>query len=424
MNKKLLLMTAIASLAFTASAVAQRPGRKFEKGVTSIIGNEKSDSVADVENAFKINGPSTPRDNNLPRFAIVGKEGKFYLGLGAQFLGEATFDWGDHMPSTLKFIPSSMTPRTPGNGANLGFAWQSSSIHMNFIAMPSSKNRVGLYFKGDFNPQGGFKASHFYARYRGLTVGYTKGAFTDGATQPYTIDNQGPNGFPTITLFTAYWVQKYSHGLSSAIGIDFPNVSLTNSDYTSQVNQRIPAIPLNVQYAYNGGSDHIRLSGLIRPMQYRNLRKGHNSTLTGLGVQLSGITEIYGPLSFSYNATYGRGIANYIQDNTGKGLDATPSTTEGKLSMTRTLGLTAGLSLDFHKVSTNLVYSHVTNWLGNNTVAQPDMYRYGDYVAANVVYNVNRFLSMGIEYDYGHTHSFAGTPLHSNRLQVQMALTF
>lgn len=426
MDKKILLMTAIAGLATSFTAAAQRDGRNMEKGVTTIVVNEKSDSVANVEKAFRANAPSTPADTNLPRFAIVGKERQFYLGIGAQFLGEAVYDWGDNMPSTLNFTPSSMTARTPGNGSSLGFAWQSSSIHLNFVAMPNTHNQLGLYFKGNFTTGGDFQVSHLYAKYRGLTAGYTNSPFTDGDAMPFTIDNEGPNGYPSVTLFTAYWTQNFGRGFSGAIGIDAPTADLTTATgKTEYVSQRIPAVPLYLQYGYNGGNDHVRLSGLVRPMQYRNLEAGHNSTLVGLGVQLSGITKIAGPVSFTYNAAYGRGIADYIQDDNGLALDATPSVKAGEMTMARTLGVTSGLAFNFNsKVSANVVYSHVTNWLGDNAVAQPDQYRYGDYVAANIIYNVNRFVSAGIEYDYGHTKSFAGSPLHSNRIQAQLALTF
>lgn len=425
MDKKILFIAAIVGITSTAEAAAQRDGRAFEKGVTSIIVNEHADSVANVEKAFKGNAPESPRDNNLPRFAIIGKERQFYLGIGAQFLGEAMFDWGDNMPSTLNFTPASMTPRTPGNGGELGFAWQSSSIHLNFVAMPNTGNQIGLYFKGNFNNNGTFKMSHLYAKYRGLTAGYTNSAFTDGAAMPFTIDNEGPNGYPSFSVITAYWTQNFGRGFSGTIGIDQPTADFTNSTSAKYVSQRIPAVPLYVQYAYNGGADHVRLSGLVRPMQYRDYTENHNSTLVGLGVQLSGITQIAGPVSFTYNAAYGRGIANYLQDTNGLGLDATASTHAGELTMTRSLGLTGGFAFNFNsKVSANLVYSHLTNWLGDDAVSQPDQYRYGDYVAANVVYNINRFLSTGIEYDYGHTKTFAGNPLHSNRIQAQLALTF
>ncbi len=424
MHTKLLLLAA-AGIASAFGASAQRDGRYFEEDVVTVFVNEDSADPSHVEKSFKSNAPSKAKDNGLPRFAIVGKDHEFYLGIGAQFLGEAVYDFGDNMPSTLDFIPSSITRSTPGNGGSLGFGWQTSSIYMNIVAMPHSDNKIGLFMKADFDNNGNFTCSHFYGRYRGLTVGYTSTLFNDGAAEPVTIDDQGPNGYPDLTVFTAYWLQNFTQNFSGAIGIDAPTASFTTDSYNAVVNQRIPAIPLYLQYAWEAGKSHVRLSGLVRPMQYRNLVAEKNSTLVGLGVQLSGMATIAGPLSFQYNAAYGRGIGTYIQDDNGLGLDATYTGNAGELSMVKTLGLTGGLSLNLSsKVSANLTYSHVTNWLGAGGTVDGDTYRYGDYVAANVIYNINRFVSAGIEYDYGHRKSFDGIGLHTNRLQCQFAVTF
>lgn len=425
MSKTAILLAALTAGTLSFSAAAQRDNRHHENGVVSVINSDTID-VARVEKHLKANAPSSPNDNGLPRFTIVGKNHQYYIGIGAQFLGEAAFDFGDEMSSPLLFTPSAITPSTPGNRSSLGFAWQSSSVYLNAVAMPGTDNQVGLFFKGNFTGNNNaFNCFHFYAKYRGLTAGYTTSAFVDGAAEPMTIDFEGPNGYPFVTLFNASWQQKFTDNFSGAIGIDAPSASVTVGDKTSEVNQRIPAIPLYLQYAWDGGNSHLRLSGLVRPIQYRNLVSNKNATLTGLGVQLSGMAHLAGPLSVSYNATYGRGISNYLQDDNGLGVDAIASKDAGKMEMVKSLGVTGGLNCNFtSKLSGNLVYSHLTNWLPDNAEPQTEQYRYGDYVAANLIYNVNRFVSAGIEYDYGHRKDFAGTALHTNRLQLQLAVTF
>ena len=140
---------------------------------------------------------------------------------------------------------------------------------------------------------------------------------------------------------------------------------------------------------------------------------------------VSGMTPVAGPLSFSYSAAYGRGIGNYLQDDNGLGLDAVPVKEAGHLEMVKSLGLTAGLNFAIcPKLSANLVYSHLSNWLPENAQPQESQYRYGDYVAANLIYAINKFVSAGVEYDYGHRKSFDGDALHTNRLQLQFAVTF
>ncbi|MDE6696449.1 MAG: hypothetical protein K2K25_06180 [Muribaculaceae bacterium] len=409
--------------AFNASA--QRDNRHMESGVTTLIHNDKA-NPDDVEKTMKGNAPKAPKDNGLPRFAIVGKNNDFYLGIGGQFLGEGVFTWGDDMPSATLFTPSALTPSKPGNGGNTQFAWQTSSLYMNFVAMPGSDNQIGIFFKGHFmGKDDSFKLQHFYAKYRGLTAGFTHSLFTDGAAEPMTIDFEGPNGYPFLSLFTAYWEQNFTENFSGAIGIDAPTASMTTNSTTEKVNQRIPAVPLYLQYAWNDGASHVRLSGIVRPMQYRDLTESANKTVVGGGVQLSGMTKVVGNLGANFNAAYGRGIGNYLQDDNGLGLDVVATSTPGKMETVKSLGLTGGLNYTFSsKVSTNLTYSHLTNWLPEDAMVSDSQYRYGDYVAANVIYNINKFVSAGIEYDYGYRKDFNGNGLHANRLQCQLAVTF
>lgn len=424
-TRSILAMALLMSTAVSFSVSAQRDNRHMESGVTTPLHNENADPEH-VEKSLKENAPKAPNDNGLPRFALVGKNKEFYLGIGGQFLGEGVFTWGDAMPSATLFTPSTLTPATPGNGSNTQFGWQTSSIYMNFVAMPGTENQLGIFFKANFmGNNNAFNCYHFYAKYRGLTAGYTNSVFTDAAAEPMTIDFEGPNGYPYMTLFTAYWEQKFTKHLSGAIGIDAPSASMTTGTSTSTVNQRIPAVPLYLQYAWNDGGSHIRLSGLIRPMQYRNLTEGANKTEIGGGVQLSGMTGIAGGLSANFNAAYGRGIGSYLQDDNGLGLDAVATTNPGKIETVKTLGLTGGLSYAFSpKVSTNLTYSHLVNWLPEGAAVPDSKYRYGDYVAANIIWSINKFVSAGIEYDYGHRKDFSGEGLHANRLQCQFAVTF
>lgn len=424
MNKKFpLLITAV--LLGTFVMQAQRDNRRHEKGVVSVVNNDTTDN-SHAENAFKSIAPSSTKDNGLPRFAIMGKEHKFYLGIGGQFLGEAVYDIGAEVGSNTNFTPSAFTPALPGNGAGLGFAWQTSSIYLNFVALPLAANKVGLFFKANFKGANNtFHCSHFYAKYRGLTIGYTSSIFTDGEAEPMTIDSEGQNGYPDNTLYNISWVQKFTKHVSGAIGLDAPVTSLLTNAHTAMVKQRVPSIPFYVQYAWDDDASHVRLSGILRPMQYRDAVASRNGSFLGRGVQLSGETHIAGPVSLQLNAAYGHGIGSYIQDDEGVGLDGVPIGDTGRIGLVRTLGATAGVNIYISpKLSSNIVYSHLTNWLPRNAQVEPDTYRYGDYFAANVIYTINKFVSTGIEYDYGHRQAVDGACLHASRIQAQLAITF
>lgn len=424
MKKSLLITLAGSFIAVPSVMVAQTPDD--ETVVSVIVGDENS--AVDVQEEFIDNAPKRKNDNGLPRFAIVGKDNKFYLGLGASFLGEGVVDFGGDMPSPYAFVPSSITPATPGNGASLRFTALTSSFYINAVALPGTKDKVGLFFKAEINDGNdyGFDVSHFYVTYRGFQVGYTSSLFADGAAMPYTIDDQGPNGSANISLFTAGYTHEFTPSFTGAIGIDAPIADITAGDGTATVNQRIPAIPLYLQYGWDGGDSHIRLSGLVRPIQYRDLVAGKNHTPVGWGVQLSGLAKVLPALTLYYDATYGQGISNYLQDNTGLGLDAVPEADRsGKCRLMNSMGLTAGMTINLtSRLSFNAVYSHVTNWAPSGTAPGEEQYRYGDYAAANLIYAVNKIIGVGVEYDYGHRKSFDDASLHSNRLQAQLSVTF
>lgn len=420
-NNLLLTFITASALLPALPAVAQD---ESETITTVVVGNKGN--VEEIQSTFVENAPKRYRESGLPRFAIVGHDNKFYMGIGMQLNGEASFDFGDEMPSSYNFIPSSIQPKTPGDGGNLRFTAATSNIYLNVVALPGTENRVGLFFKGKFtNANYGFKLAHLYVKYRGLTAGYTNSLFQDVAAIPYTIDAQGPNGTAALTVMTGSWTQKFTDNFSGAIGVEAPTADMGLGGQTRQVTQRIPAIPLYLQYGW-GSTSHIRASFMFRPLQYRNLLEAENKSELGWGVQLSGLAEIASPVTFYYAATYGYGIADYLQDTTGLGLDALPNAKDpGKIKLCESMGLTGGLSFQLAKKwESNLSYSHLTNWADKDCAPAGSTYRYGDYATANIMYDLNRFLTFGLEYNYGHVKDINGASYHTNRLQGLLSVTF
>lgn len=423
MKHQLLLCSLLAGALAPGAAFAQEADD--EETISTVIIGDKG-AIEDFQTEMIENMPKNKRTVGLPRFAIVGHDGKFYMGIGAQANGYAVFDWGDRMPSAVNFIPSSITPRTPGNGGDLRFQCANSSIYLNFVALPGSDNKIGLFFKGNFTGENyGFHLSHLYVKYRGLTAGYTNSLFQDPEAMPYTLDSQGPNGSAALSVMTGSWTQKFTPEFSGAIGVEAPKVDMTDGTFVRQTTQRLPSVPLYLQYGW-GGNSHIRLSAILRPLQYRNLVSGKNKTPLGWGVQLSGLAKIAQPVTLYYGATYGFGIGSYLQDDQGLGLDATPNLKkDGEMNLVESMGLTGGLAIQLAKKwETNLSYSHLTNWTKAECRPEGSQYKYGDYVAANIMYDLNRFLTFGLEYDYGHAKDFSGNSVHTNRIQGLLSVTF
>lgn len=424
--KKILLCAA--ALCTVLPSMASTPRHKTRHLATkvTVVGSHSAEQADSVKEAFEDNAPSNRNIEGIPRFAIVGKENLFYMGVGAALKLNGAFDWGDDANSVTDFTPASFTPSTPGNRSNLGFTAKESTIYMNIVALPGRKDRFSLFFSANFKGENkSFKLSHIYAKYRGLTIGYTDDAFTDGDAVPYTIDSEGPNGSVSYKTVVAYWTQDFGQGISGILGVDAPSASMEYNDKVAEVNQRIFAIPMALQYRWGDGS-HVRLSGLLRPMQYRNLVLNQNKAILGWGVQVSGLASITDKLCTYYNAAYGLGIEDYFCDAADIGADVTPSLVKpGKMYAAKAWGISAGLSYAFRPdLVAHAVYSQMRVYPHSGALPPTTDYLYGQYLAANLMYNLNRFVYVGVEYDWGKRRATNGESLHVNRLQALFQLAF
>ena len=414
--KRIVLFLVCYITIFSVSANDLKVDTVVEKSTVQIVLGEKGDEV-DVESAFKNNIPKDKTVAGLPHFAIVGKHKLFYLGLGANFKALASFDYGNELPSELDFVPSQILPSTPGNGANFRFSAQASSIYLNFIAMPNNPNKTGLFFSGDFKGENyGFKLSHFYIKYRGLKLGYSHSAYTDNDAVPFTIDEQGACGQSSVKMVMAMWTQSFGKGFYGTLGIDAPKINIESNDSFELVNQRLPSVPMWIQFKKDLG--HIRLSGLLRPMQYRDKSLNRNQTYLGWGIQLSGMYNIVKPVNLYYGANYGKGISSYVQDCSGLNVDLVYSDECQKMEATPVWSCHLGAECQINqKFVTNVLYSRVNTMYDDFISTNGDMVKSTQYFAANLVYKIKSFAKVGIEYKWGYRKNVFGNEESVNRIQ-------
>lgn len=377
------------------------------------------------------NSPTTYHIPGAPRFVIVGKNRKFYLGIGGQARGTAIFDWGNPINNPDVFATSAIPmQQDEGNGGRLQFSARQSSIYLNFVAMPDNPNKIGAFFSANLLGNGNnyaFNVQYAYLRYRGITAGYDYTLFGDMGAAIQTIDYEGPNSF---TAFPN-GVIDYRHNFGKfgvGIGLENPVASYTNSATTKTVSQRVPDIPAYVQYSWKTGS-WIRFSAILRNMTYRDLSASKNRTATGWGIKMSGSVAMAPWVKGLFQVAYGRGMTSYFQDLYTGGMDMTPSATKaGHLDLVKAWGGYAGLQFNITpKLTSNVAYSHLRTYADAYTFADNpwgDQYSYGQYAVANVFYNFNSFLSWGLEYIWGRRVNMNGCQAHDNRLQTMLQVSF
>lgn len=430
MKRVTILSLALASVALPVVAQSH-PARNDEEKVSSSL-FVQGDTLG-MHEALRQNMPQAYNVPGLPRFAIFGKEGKFYLGIGGQVKVTAGYDLGDVIDDPNCFTTSALPMNgAPGNGGKFQISAQQSSLFVNMVALPGTANQIGAYVSVNFMGESYAPSIvQAYLKYRGITAGYAFSLFSDMAAAPPTIDYEGPNAFTALPHTVLYYEKPFGRKKEwkAGVGVEQPANSFTLATKTLSVNQRVPDIPAYIQYSWNNGKGWLRFSAMLRNLYYRDLITAHNVDRIGWGVKASGSTPIVGNLTAYYQAVYGKGISSYIQDLNGMGMDLMPSATDlGKLNPIKAWGAYGGLQYNFSKsVFCSATYSHVRTYVPRYAGTDSpwgEQYRYAQYVVANVFWNINSLIQTGVEYLYGRRVNYNGDQSHDNRIQAMLSLNF
>ncbi|MBD5370533.1 MAG: hypothetical protein HDR80_05200 [Bacteroides sp.] len=380
---------------------------------------------------FTENAPDGLKDV-VPHFAIFGKEDKFYLGISGQVTATLGWDFGAPVSNPNELITYDIEPVADGDHTRFHLSAMQSGLFFNFVGLPDSKDRIGafigMYFLNDYAPV----LQYAYLKYRGIKAGYDYSTFSDNGAMPPTIDFEGPNSGTAFPVAMASYTYDFGKkkDWSVTAGLELPQYSITPSHITRAVSQAVPDIPVALKYSWNRKNDWVRLSGVVRNMNYRNIPDDKNIDVVGWGVALSGTAEIAPGLRGYWNGVYGRGIASYIQDLTGNGMDLTPCGSGGALKASNTWGAFGGLQYDFSpSVYCSATYSHVRNyakeWNGiSDGTDYGAQYRYAQYAVGNVFWQISPILKTGIEYIYARRVNNDGSQAHVSRLQTMLQLSF
>lgn len=400
------------------------------------VNTEKSSEVYDV---MQENAPGDAVLKDVPRFALIGKNHKFYVGLGANAMLVGDFDWGHPLDNANKFIPGDI-PMTidPGNGGQFLLSAAQSDFYLNFVGLPGSDNQIGIFIDINFM-QGNHSPAlhHAYLKYRGITAGHTISIFTDLGAKAASIDYQGPNALTFMGHPNISYSYKFGKGKkwSAAVGLDLPEFSGTYSSgvkdgkqisYTTKVSQRIPDIPLYLQRSWLGGRGWLRASAIFRTLTYRDNILNKNQNEFGWGVKLSGKTPICGGLSAMWEGVYGKGVSSYIQDLSGRGMDLMPNPDDnGKLSAVPAWAAYGTLQYQIcPRVFVNATYSQVRTYAKDwNNTEWGSTYKWAQYVTANCFWEINSFAQFGLEYLYGRKMDHNGMQAHDNRISLMLKVS-
>lgn len=416
-----------ALLAFTSQAQLLRNATK----VNTFGHSEEIDSTQ-LYGILHHNAPEDFQTPGVPAVAVVGKGGKFILGVGGYIKAVTGLDMGHPIDNADEFITSQI-PMGPVDGNNIRYnlSAKQTSLFVNFVALPGTGNEIGAFVSAnllnDYTPT----LQYAYLKYRGIKAGYDNTLFSDPAAGAPAVDYEGPcsnTASPVGGISYTYEPNPHGRWLIAA-GIELPHPSFTTVEgCTKWVYQRVPDIPIAARFSWDGGNSWVRTSAVFRTMTFRDVATATNHNRFGYGFQLSGAVNFLSRLTLYYQGVWGKGIGSLIQDTADEGLDLCP-TDDGKSLSPVMLwgGFTSLLYQITDRLSASATYSHLRTYalpFAGGSTPRADLYKYAQYISANIFYKVTSYFQVGLENIWGRRNNYDGLKAADDRLQLAFQLSF
>lgn len=422
---------ALILLSFLICIAASAHDYKNPKRIALFGDKENVDSTA-LYAILHHNAPEDFQTPNVPSAAVVGKNGKFIIGLGGYAKAVVGWDIGHPIESADEFITSQI-PMGPvdGDGTRFNLSAKQSHIFLNFVALPGTDNEIGAFISANFL-DGYLPTLQFaYLKYRGLQAGYDYSLFSDPSCGAPTVDFEGPcSSTANPVAGISYTWEPQPHGRwELSAGMELPQSSFTTvEDRSKFVYQRFPDIPLAGKFAWDDGDSWVRASAIMRMLTYRDLITSTNHSRFGYGFQLSGAVGFLERLTLYYQAVWGKGIASMIQDTVDEGLDLVPTGNGSTLTPPMIWGGFAALHYHIsERFNASVTYSHLRSYARSyedGSTPWDDLYKYTQYCATNLFFEATSFFEIGLEYIWGQRANHSGLKCADNRIQASFQLSF
>ena len=386
------------------------------------------DSINRVISKFYLDQFRHSQDPKVPYFMFMSKDAKVAMGIGGVVKMRTWFDWNGYLPSNGFSVYNIQIPRDPAYMRRIGFTPGGTSLFLTILGNNRLLGEYMAYIQGDFSGYNnvGFRLKKAYLSFRDWTVGYAPSTFSDPAAEPPVLDGSGPSAEMSRKNVLVRYLYTTKRGFSVGASAEFSKSQVDDGE-TSQTEKcpdYIPDLAALLQYQWNSGKSHVRLSGLLRTIEYRDLVKQKNHSLIGWGVQLSAVAKIMHALTMYGIVSYGQGHASYSGDMSIGNYDlvARPGH-PGELYAPSMFGATWGATYYFLPKLYATVALGELRYLPKDHLRDNE-YKYGLYGAINCQWEVTPRLTCGIEYLAGKRMNFDTTHGNVNRINALVQLSF
>lgn len=399
---------------------------------THIIGegseNQKKDSLYRMLNNYYYDQFRHSQDPRAPYFMFLSKNGNLALGMGGVIRMRGYFDWNGSIPISgfsPYYIP---IPKDPTSEKSLAANPSGTAFFMTLFGQNSIFGNYVGHIEAGFSGYNNrdFKLKKAYIQAGDWTAGYATTTFEDTKAEPTTVDGAGANGINTRTNVLVRYMHTFKGNHWTVAGsLEIPSSSIDADGVTTKAcADYVPDFAAFGQFQWNEGMSHIRLSGLLRVLSYRDLLKEQNKNIVGWATQLSAVGKVLPQFNLYGIASVGQGHASYTTDLAGGSFDLVAKEgCPGELYAPTAVGYVFGASYYFTpSLYSNIALSEQRYYPRSN----PDnaQYKYGLYGAFNLFWDITPRFEVGLEYLAGKRVDFSGEKGNANRITAMMMLSF
>jgi hypothetical protein len=302
-----------------------------------------------------------------------------------------------------------------GNQFNVNAKGSQLSLDVRAPELPGSPR---FYYQNDFFGSGGgdlnFRVRQLYGQIFNVVLGQSFSVFEDPDAWPDTVDYEGPNSaiFARRPLVRYQWQVAKTWQLN--FGLEKPSSEVdTSVDPDAQQVNHAPDGGLNVRWE-DSKYGHVQLGAIFRDIGVKGPIVGNQNTF-GWGVNLSTSLNVFDRDSMQAQLTYGQGLFRYFNDDFQNNDAAFNSS--GNLTAIPAFGAMIGYThkwTDTLRSTASYGYVHLDNQFSQ----QPNAYHLTHYASMNLVWQVRKRLSLGLEGLYGFKEEKSGADGDAFRIQL------
>ena len=263
-----------------------------------------------------------------------------------------------------------------------------------------------FYYQNDFFGSGSdtgdmkYRVQHLYGQLYGFKAGFTYGVWEDPDSWPDTVDYEGPNAVIFSRRPVAQYTLAWNENWNTTFGVEKPDIFVDlNSGPNPGTAQltRMPDLGFNTRYEKESFG-HLQFSTMFRDLGAKDAL-GNDHHVFGWGVNLSAGLDLTKKDFVQLLGVYGEGVGGMGNDTSFLNSDAAFKSNgdlEALPYWSATIGYTHRWSDQFRSTFT---YGYVN--LDNASGQVPTFYHTSHYASANLVWQLRKRLSVGLEGLYG-----------------------